>query len=164
MQSPPGSPIPGILQARTLEWVAISFSGAWKWKVEVKPLSHVWLLVTPWPAAYQVPPSTGSSKHEYWSGLQFICVIRYFRYNTCIWKSPQFQKLFTSRQTLLDLPHQLLQIPTSSLFNFLWTPSLKVGFCGLHCWLPGYLVSTWELSGEALAEREGGRGKLHAWN
>ena len=50
--SPPGSPIPGILQARTLEWVAISFSNAWKWKVKVKSLSHVWLLVTPWTAAY----------------------------------------------------------------------------------------------------------------
>ena len=41
--SPPGSPIPGILQARTLEWVAISFSNAWKWKVKVKSLSCVWL-------------------------------------------------------------------------------------------------------------------------
>ena len=44
--SPPGSPVPGILQARTLEWVAISFSNAWKWKVEVKSLSRVWLLAT----------------------------------------------------------------------------------------------------------------------
>ena len=50
--SPPGSPIPGILQARTLEWVAISFSNAWKWKVKAKSLSHVWLLATPWTAAY----------------------------------------------------------------------------------------------------------------
>ena len=46
--SPPGSPIPGILQARTLEWVAVSFSNAWKWKVKVKSLSPVWLLATPW--------------------------------------------------------------------------------------------------------------------
>ena len=53
--SPPGSPIPGILQARTLEWVAISFSNAWKWKVKVKALSHVRLLATPWTAAYQLP-------------------------------------------------------------------------------------------------------------
>ena len=57
--SPPGSPIPGILQARTLEWVAISFSNAWKWKVKVKSLSHVRLLATPWTAAYQAPPSMG---------------------------------------------------------------------------------------------------------
>ena len=55
--SPPGSPVPGILQARTLEWVAISFSSAWKWKVKVKSLSHVWLLATPWTAAYQAPCS-----------------------------------------------------------------------------------------------------------
>ena len=69
--SPPGSPIPGILQARTLEGVAISFSNAWKWKVKVKSLSHVWLLVTPWTAAHQAPPSMGFSKQEYWSRLPF---------------------------------------------------------------------------------------------
>ena len=67
--SPPGSPVPGILQARTLEWVAISFSNAWKWKVEVKSLSHVWLLATPWTAAHQAPPSMGFSRQEYWSGV-----------------------------------------------------------------------------------------------
>ena len=67
--SPPGSPIPGILQARILEWVAISFSNAWKWKVKVKSHSHVWLLATPWTTAYQAPPSMGPSKQEYWSGL-----------------------------------------------------------------------------------------------
>ena len=67
--SPPGSAIPGILQARTLEWVAISFSNAWKWKVKVKSLSHVQFLVTPWTAAYQAPPFMGVSRQEYWSGL-----------------------------------------------------------------------------------------------
>ena len=67
--SPPGSPIPGILQARTLEWVAISFSNAWNWKVKVKSLSHVWLLATPWTAAHQAPPSMGFSRQEYWSGV-----------------------------------------------------------------------------------------------
>ena len=67
--SPPGSPVPGILQARTLEWVAISFSNAWKWKVKVKLLSHVQLLATPWTAAHQAPPSMGFSRQEYWSGL-----------------------------------------------------------------------------------------------
>ena len=65
--SPPGSPVPGILQARTLEWLAISFSNAWKWKVKVKSLSHVRLLATPWTAAYQAPPSMGFSRQEYWS-------------------------------------------------------------------------------------------------
>ena len=67
--SPPGSPAPGILQARTLEWVAISFSNAWKWKVKVKSLSRVWLLSIPWTAAYQAPPSMGFSRQEYWSGV-----------------------------------------------------------------------------------------------
>ena len=67
--SPPGCPIPGILQARTLEWVAISFSNAWKWKVKVKLLSCVRLLATPWTATYQAPPSMGFSRQEYWSGV-----------------------------------------------------------------------------------------------
>ena len=65
--SPWGSPVPGILQARTLEWVAISFSNA-KWKVKGKSLSRVRLLATPWTAAYQAPPSMGFSRQEYWSG------------------------------------------------------------------------------------------------
>ena len=67
--SPPGSPSPGILQARTLEWVAIASSSAWKWKVKVKSLSHVRLLLTPWTAACQAPPSMGFSRQEYWSGV-----------------------------------------------------------------------------------------------
>ena len=67
--SPAGSPIPGILQARILEWVAISFSNGWKWKVKGKSLSCVWLLATPWTAAYQAPPSMGFSRQEYWSGV-----------------------------------------------------------------------------------------------
>ena len=65
--SAPHSPIPGILQARTLEWAAISFSNAWKWKVKVKSLSRVWLLATPRTAAYQAPPSIGLSRQDYWS-------------------------------------------------------------------------------------------------
>ena len=64
--SPPVSPVPGILQARTLEWIAISFSNAWKWKVKVKLLSRVRLLATPWTAAYQAVPSMGFSRQEYW--------------------------------------------------------------------------------------------------
>ena len=67
--SPPGSPIPGILQATTLEWVAISFSNAWKWKVKVKWLSRVQFVATPWTAAHQAPPSMGFSRQEYWSGV-----------------------------------------------------------------------------------------------
>ena len=67
--SPPGSPVPRTLQARTLEWVAIFFSNAWKWKVKVKLLSRVRLLATPWTAAYQAPLSMGFSRQEYWSGV-----------------------------------------------------------------------------------------------
>ena len=67
--SPPGSPVPGILQARTLEWVAISVSNTWKWKVKVKSLSHVWLFATPWTAAYKAPPYMGFFRQEYWSGV-----------------------------------------------------------------------------------------------
>ena len=67
--SPPGSPIPGILQARTMEWVAISFSNAWKRNVKVKSLSHVQLLATPWTIANQAPPYMGFSRQEYWSGV-----------------------------------------------------------------------------------------------
>ena len=70
--SPPGFPIPGILQARTLEWVAIFFSNAWKWKVKVKSLNRVRLLATPWTAAYQAPSSMGFSRQECWSGVTLL--------------------------------------------------------------------------------------------
>ena len=68
-QQPARLPIPGILQARTLEWVVISFSNAGNWKVKVNSLSHVWLLATPWTAAHQAPPPMGFSRQEYWSGV-----------------------------------------------------------------------------------------------
>ena len=74
--SPPGSPIPGILQARALEWVAISFSNAWKWKVKVKSLSPVWFLTIPWTAAHQAPPSMGFSRQEHWSGVPLPSLFR----------------------------------------------------------------------------------------
>ena len=76
--SPPGSAIPGILQARTLEWVAVSFFNAWKWKVKVKSLSHVWLLVIPWTASYQAPPPMGFSRQEYWSGVPLPSLTKYW--------------------------------------------------------------------------------------
>ena len=78
--SPPGSPILGIFQARSLEWVAISFSNAWKWKGKVKSLSHFQLLVTPWTAAYQAPPSMGFSRQEYWSGVSLPSPIYFSTY------------------------------------------------------------------------------------
>ena len=67
--SPPGSPVPGILQARTLEWVVISFFNAWKWKVKGKLLGHVRPSATPWTPAFPAPPSMGFSRQEYWSGV-----------------------------------------------------------------------------------------------
>ena len=76
--SPPGSPIPGIVQARTLEWVAISFSNALEWTVKWKSLSHVWLFETPRTAAYQAPPSVWFSRQEYWCGFPLpspACVV-----------------------------------------------------------------------------------------
>ena len=87
--SPPGSPVPGILQARTLEWVAISFSNACKWKVKVKSLSRVRPSATPWTAAFQAPPSMGFSRKEYWSGVPL--------------PSPQAYLSITNSQSLLKL-------------------------------------------------------------
>ena len=84
---PPGSPVPGILQTRTLEWVAIPFSGAWKWKVKVKLLSRVRLFATPWTAAYQAPPSMGFSRQEYWSGLPLPSPKLILNYSIKIWIS-----------------------------------------------------------------------------
>ena len=73
--SPPGSSIHGIFQARTLEWVAISFSIAGKWRVKVKLLSRVRLLETTWTTAYQAPLSVGFSRQEYWSGVPLPSLI-----------------------------------------------------------------------------------------
>ena len=89
--SPPDSPVPGILQARTLEWVAISYSNAWQWKVKVKSLSRAWLLVTPWTTALQAPLSMGLSRQEYWSGVPLPSphVIA----KSCTWPSHQTQLL-----------------------------------------------------------------------
>ena len=92
--SPAGSAILGILQARTLEWVAISFSNTWKWKVKVKLLSRVWLLATPWTAAYRAPLSMGFSRQEHWSALPlpsleewiedlFFLLLTFFFYSSC---------------------------------------------------------------------------------
>ena len=86
--SPPGSSVPGILQARVLEWVAISFSNAWKWKVKGKLLSRVRLFATLWIAAYQAPLSMGFSRQEYWSGVPLpspICVYTHTHTHTHIY-------------------------------------------------------------------------------
>ena len=82
--SPLGSSVPGILQARTLEWVAISFSNAWKWKVKVKSLSCVQLLATPWTTAYQALRSMGFSRQEYWSGVPSLSLHLHADPSTCL--------------------------------------------------------------------------------
>ena len=110
--SPRGSPVPGILQARTLEWVAISFSNAWKWKVKVKLLSRVRFLATPWTAAYQAPPSMGFSRQEYWSGLPLpsplLCLASSKKLPACKktrnwYSSVQLSSVAQSCPTLCDL-------------------------------------------------------------
>ena len=85
--SPLGSSVPGILQARTLEWVAISFSNVWKWTLKVKSLSRVQLVATPWTAAYQAPPPMGFSKQEYWSAIVFSLYARQQKRHRCIEQS-----------------------------------------------------------------------------
>ena len=99
--SPLGSPIPGILQARTLEWVAICFSNARKGKGKVKSLSCVLLLVTPWTSAYQTPPSMGFSKQEYWSGVPLP--------SPTTWSTPRFQESLKQEQPPCPISQPWLQ-------------------------------------------------------
>ena len=91
--SPPGSPVLGILQVRTLEWVAISFSNAWKWKVKVKLLSRVWLFATLWTAAHQATPSMGFSRQEYWSGVPLPSSLRVIQIP--VWVQAKFNHILT---------------------------------------------------------------------
>ena len=143
--SPPGSPVPGILQARVLEWGAISFSNAWKWKVKVKSLSCVRLLATPWTAAYQAPPSMGFSRQEYWSGVPLPSLSTF----------PSWSEFMFLTNTLpLTSPHssnrgarmcrQWVSAPSEEIFlcllkeTFSWTLSflkpLKLSCgCGVQC-------------------------------
>ena len=119
--SPPGSLVPGILQVRTLEWVAISFSNAWKWKLKVKSLSRVQPLATPWTVAYHVSPSMGVSRQEYWSGLPFpspvcvcVCVC------VCVYKIPfAIQQKLTQhcKSTILQY---IFLIKSQRSNNFTW--------------------------------------------
>ena len=128
--SPPGSPVPGIFQARILEWVAISFSNAWKWKVKVKLLSHVWLLATPWTTAYQVPPYMGFSRQEYWSGVPLPSPIKKSTNNKfykewrkgtllhCWWECKLIQPLWrTVRRFLQKLEIELSYDPAIPLLG-----------------------------------------------
>ena len=123
--SPPGSSVPGILQARTLEWVAISFSNAWKWKVKVKSLSRVRLFATPWTAAYQAPPSMGFSRQEYWSGLTLP---------SPMWGVTNFQFLF-ARNIWKPLGKHVFQWQSGlELSSWVcWSHSYPVVFILLEC-------------------------------
>ena len=107
--SPPGSPIPGILQARTLEWVAISFSNAWKWKVKVKSLSRFRSSATPWTAAFQAPPSMGFSRQKS-TGVGCHCLLRLFSYSHLKPFQSQRKAMPKNAQTIAQLrsPHTLV--------------------------------------------------------
>ena len=106
--SPPGSLVPGILQARTLEWVAISFSNAGKRKVKVKSLSRVWLLATPWTAAHQAPPSMGFSRQEYWSGVPLPSPFSMYKH---------WLFLYLSRSSLISLNIVLSSEQSSYMYS-----------------------------------------------
>ena len=122
----PGFSVHGIFQARTLEWVAISFPNAWKWKVKVKSLSCVWLLVTPWTAAHQAPPSMGFSGQQYWSGVplpspSFTLEDRYFEVNIkeIKLKSRQVICQFHTNKCRSSINVHTFLVPT--LFYMYWT-------------------------------------------
>ena len=118
--SPPGSPVPGILQARTLEWVAISFSNAWKWKVKVKSLSRVRLPVTPWAAAYQAPPPMGFSRQEYWSGVPLPSLQRHTtKHNISFLLHLVLQNLNNMRNIYHLFPIRKNCLPEFILFHFI---------------------------------------------
>ena len=138
--SPPGSSIPGILQAGTMEWVAISFSNAWKWKVKVKSLGWVWLLGTTWTVAYQAPLSMGFSRQEYWSGSPLSSPtvgLRYMlSYLSCVW-------LFV---TLWTVAHQV-----SSVHGILWARVLEWDMCPPSRDLPDPGIKLTSLMTPALA-------------
>ena len=157
--SPPGSPIPGILQARTLEWVAISSSNAWKWKVKVKSLSHVWRVVTPWTAAHQAPPSMGFSRQEYWSGCH-----RLFQGNPLQQsRDPELQwkhlELVRSQMWAHTLP-LLVPVPSSDTLVASswrgWGHLPGSWGCAAH-WAPGSQHQPWEGRNHTPQENKNGK-------
>ena len=124
--SPAGSPVPGILQARPLEWVAVSFCNVWKWKVKVKSLSRAQLLATPWTAAYQAPPFMGFSRQEHWSGVSLT--------------SPKWMMLTPKCNSVTTPPirrrSHTTRLPSPSLPSlkiFLWKPSVSFFLLNINC-------------------------------
>ena len=160
---PPGSPITGILQARTLEWVAISFSNAWKWKVKVKSLSPVWLLATPWTAVHQAPPSMGFSQQEYWSGVPLpspqclLDILKYFVFLLSL--SVMCDSLWLPWAVALKAP-LLMELPKQEYWNGLPFPPLggasqprnRTHICCFSCFSRQiiYHWATWEAASNTL--------------
>ena len=143
--SPPGSPVPGILQARTLEWVATAFSSAWKWKVKVKSRSRVRLFATPWTAAYQAPPSMAFSRQEYWSGVPLpspFLLQRGMQICLCVW----WKGLLMLSLCLLALTYHIFLIGGAILPHLLRLRKLNslvawwLRILGFHCYGPGSIL------------------------
>ena len=127
-RQPTSLPVPGILQARTLEWVAISFSNAWNRKVKVKLLSRVWPSATPWTVAHQVSPSMGFSRQEYWSGVPLPSPVKMLTALKCLFQS---LLMWTNKKCNHILPLiniLLLASKDNILIFFAWY--------FLNCWFP----------------------------
>ena len=122
--SPPGSPVPGILQARTLEWVAVSSSNAWKWNVKVKSVSRVRPLATPWTVAYQAPPSMGFSRQEYWSGVPLPSP-------PLLWRGSQLPALGPHHTMFPEVSHPARLGPAEAVGHGVSGP----GMCSLLAWV-----------------------------
>ena len=126
--SPLGFPVPGILQARTLEWVAVSFSSAWKWEVKVKLLNRVWLFTTPWTAAYQAPLSMGFSRQKYWSGVPLGCYKFWLFRSICI-----IRPLPSSGKIMLPLTNEVVHFEKLKLvFQATWRSVYLSSYPLLH--------------------------------
>ena len=151
--SPPGSAIPRILQAITLEWVAISFSNAWKWKVKVKSLSRVWLFATPWTIAYQAPPSMGFSRQS--TSALLIMPKPLTMWTTTnsgeFWKRWEYQTPWpASWEICMQVKKQHLELEMGQQFGSkLGKEYLKAVYC--H---PAHLTSMQSTSWETLVEEE----------
>ena len=140
--SPPGSATPGILQAGILEWVAISFSNAWKGKVKVKSLSHVQLFATPWTAAHQAPLSMGFYRQEYWSGWPLPSQQASLSI-TNSWSSPRlipssqwFHPAISSSVVPFSCPQSLLASDSFPMSQFFAWGGQSIGVLALASVLP----------------------------
>jgi len=139
--SPPGSVVPGILQARKLEWVAISFSNAWKWKVKVKSLSRVQLSVTPWTAAHQAPPSMGFSRQKS-TGVGCHCFL-----HNGLWVIDNWMEIWEVIDVVrLGNVFSCMEWHSEMMYDLgfassrYWHEQGCKAWNDLYCWLPGQIV------------------------